>query len=88
MDKDKVRKVLAELLIDIANKAREDSLNGESDIGSIFRRDHEILSTLNAEVIEDAIRNINKATATKEGARRLINGVMVAAKAAARIALP
>lgn len=88
MDKDAVRETLTGLLSDIAAKAREDALAGESDIGSIFRREGENLRSLDAKAVEDAIVDINKATATKEGARRLMNGIMVAAKAAAKIAFP
>ena len=85
MDKETVKEVLTSLLTDIATKACEDALAGNSDIGSIFRRDSEKLQSLDPKTIEDAIIAINKATATKEGARRLINGIMVAAKAAARL---
>ena len=88
MDKDALREALTELLTDIAAKAKADALVGHSDIGSIFDRESEKLQSLDAKTVEEAIININKATATKEGARRLFNGIMVAAKVAARIAFP
>lgn len=89
MDKEALREALTSLLTDVANKAREDALAGRSDIGSIYRREHEDrLKSLDAEAVEAAIVDIDKATATKEGARRLINGIMVAAKVAAKVAFP
>jgi len=83
-----IRAALTALLTDIAHKARQDALSGHSDIGSIYRRDHEELKSLDVKAVEDAIVNIKKATASKEGTRRLINGVMLAAKVAAKIAFP
>jgi hypothetical protein len=88
MDQEAIKHALTSLLTDVASKARADALEGESDIGSIFRRDSEELKTLSPKAVEDAVLAINKATATKEGTRRLINGILVAAKAAARIAFP
>jgi hypothetical protein len=88
MDNKDIREVLTALLTSIAAKARQDALAGQSDIGSIFSQDGENLKSLNAQAVEDAIVNIKKATATKEGARRLINGIMVVAKVAAKAALP
>lgn len=88
MDQEAIKQALTSLLTDVAAKAREDALAGNSDIGSVFRRDSEKLKSLDPKAVEDAIVDINKATATKEGARRLMNGIMVAAKAAAKIAFP
>ena len=88
MDNKQIQEALTSLLTDVATKARKDALAGESDMGSIFRRDNEKLQSLDPKAVEDAIINIKKATATKEGARRLMNGLMVAARAAARIAFP
>lgn len=88
MDQEAIKTALTSLLTDVAAKARADALAGNSDIGSIFRRDSEQLKSLDPKAVEDAIIDINKATATKEGARRLMNGLMVAAKAAAKIAFP
>ena len=87
MDQNAIKIALTTLLTDIAAKARADALAGSSDIGSIFRRESEQLRSLSPKAIEDAITAINKATATKEGARRLINGLMVAAKAAAKFVI-
>jgi len=86
MDKDQIRDALTALLQDIADKAQKDARSGESDIGSIFRRDSKPLQQLDMKAIDEAIANIDKATATKEGARRLMSGVMLAAKVAAKIA--
>jgi len=86
MDKDQIKDALTTLLQDIADKAKADARKGESDIGSIFRRDSESLQQLDMKAVEDAIANIDRATATKEGARRLMNGLMLAAKVAAKIA--
>lgn len=88
MDPKVIKEVLTSLLTDIADKAKADALAGRSDIGAIFRRDSERLQSLNPKAIEEAVLAINKATATKEGTRRLVNGILVAAKAAARIAFP
>ncbi len=85
MDSEAIKQALTALLTDVAAKAREDALAGNSDIGSIFRRESEKLQSLNPKAIEDAIIAINKATATKEGTRRLVNGILVAVKAAARL---
>ena len=88
MDKEAIRQALTALLTDVAAKAREDALAGRSDIGSVWRREREQLSSLDPDAVEAAIADINKATATKEGARRLMNGLMVVAKAAAKVAFP
>ncbi len=88
MDNKQIQEALTSLLTDVAAKARADALAGKSDIGSIFRQDSAQLQSLDSKAVEDAIIDINKATATKAGTRRLINGIMVAARAAARIAFP
>lgn len=87
MDNKAIRDALTALLTDVAEKAKKDALEGKSDIGSIFKRKGPSLSSLDAQAVEQAIENINKATATKEGTRRLVNGLLVAAKVAARIAV-
>tara|TARA_R110002096_G_scaffold108964_2_gene238489 strand:+ start:1050 stop:1310 length:261 start_codon:yes stop_codon:yes gene_type:complete len=86
MDKEAVKEVLTNLLSDIADKARADAQAGESDIGSIFRREGNSLQALDIKTLDKAIANIDKATATQEGARRLMNGVIMAASIAARLA--
>lgn len=88
MDQEKIKQALTALLTDVAAKAKQDALEGNSDIGSIFRRESESLSSLDAKAVDDAIIDINKATATKEGTRRLVHGILVAAKAAAKVAFP
>lgn len=88
MDREIVKETLTALLKDVANQARQDALKGQSDIGSIFRKEGESLSSLDLKAIEDAIIDINKATATKEGTRRLVNGLLVAAKVAAKVVFP
>lgn len=88
MDQEQIKKALTAMLTDVAAKARQDAIDGESDIGSIFRKESEHLESLDPKAIEEAILAIDKATSTKAGARRLINGLMFAAKAAARIAFP
>ena len=87
MDKEAVKKILTALLEDVATKAREDALSGESDIGSIFRREGENLKSLDVKALDQAISDIDQATATQEGARRLMNGIMLAAKVAAKLTL-
>ncbi len=87
MDAEAIREALTALLTDVAAKARKDALAGNSDIGSIFRRDSEKLQSLNPTAVEEAIVAINKATNSKEGTRRLINGILIAAKAAAKLVI-
>jgi len=84
MDPEIIRKALTEALTSVANKAKEDALRGASDIGSVFDDEVEALPSLDITKIEEAIANINTAASTKEGARRLINGLLVVAKVAAR----
>ncbi len=88
MDQEAIRKALTLLLLEVAAKAREDAAADRSDIGSIYRRKRDSLSSLDVQRIEDTILQIERATSTKEGARRLINGLMVAAKVAAKFAFP
>lgn len=88
VDETKVRELLTSLLTEVAAKARADALAGKSDIGSIWRRDAPSeLASMDPAKVEEAIADIRKATATKEGARRIINAIMVAAKAVAKIAI-
>ena len=89
VDQEQVKKLLTELLSDVAAKAREDALNDRSDIASIYKRDRKTtLNSLDPAKVEEAIAYINRATATKEGARRIINAIMVAAKAVAQVYFP
>lgn len=84
MDPEVIRRALTEALESVANKARADARAGESDIGSVFDDDVDPLPAMDIAKIEEAIVNIDKAAATKEGARRLINGILVVAKVAAK----
>lgn len=87
MDQEAINNLLVTLMTDVADKARRDALSGRSDIASVFDRDSKNLVTVDPEMVERAIEDIRKATRTKEGARRLINGLIVVAKSAARITL-
>jgi len=86
MDQDKIKEALTTLMRDVANKAEADAKAGESDIGSIFRQTDVSLQQLDVEAINQTITHIETATATREGAQRLMNGIMLAAKVAARLA--
>lgn len=88
MDPEVIRRALTEALESVANKARADALAGGSDIGSVFEDEIDVLPSLDVAKIEQAIRDIDRATATKEGARRLINGLLVVARVAAKAAFP
>lgn len=88
MDQTKIKEALVAMLEEVAEKAKADARAGESDIGSIFREDSTPLKRLDVAAVEEAIANVNKATATKEGTRRLVNGLFLAAKVAARVAFP
>lgn len=84
MDPEIIKRALQSMLEDVAQKARADARQGESDMSSIFADEQEALPGLDVARIEQAIRDIDKASSTKEGARRLVNGILVAAKVAAR----
>jgi phosphoserine phosphatase len=88
MDPEAVKNALQAMLEDVANKARADAMSGESDIGSVFEDRTDSLPGLDVAKVEQAIRDVDKATRTKEGARRLINGLLVVAKVAAKAAFP
>lgn len=88
MDPEVVKQALQAMLEKVARKARDDAMRGESDISSVFEEEPDMLPSLDVARIEQAIIDIDRATATKEGARRLMNGLMVAARAAARITFP
>ena len=86
IDKDAVKMALTALLTSIADKAKSDAATGESDIGSIFKRDTASLKTMDLKILKETIDNIESATRTQEGVRSLMNGIMIAAKIAAKIA--
>lgn len=88
MDQARIKEALTSMLEEVAEKAKADARAGESDIGSIFREDSPTLTSLDVKAVEEAIADVNKATATKEGTRRLVNGLFLAAKVAARVAFP
>lgn len=88
MDLEVIRRALTEALESIAKQARIDALADKSDIGSIFEDEIDVLPSLDVAKIEQAIRDIDRAAATKEGARRLINGLLVVARVAAKAAFP
>jgi len=88
MDQEAIRKALVNMLASVATKARQDALNEESDIAAIYNKDRADLQSLDIQKVEEAIRNIDRATATKEGARRLVNAIMVAAKAILKAKFP
>jgi len=88
MDSEAIKHALKDILEQVAEKARADAQQGESDISSIFEDEQGPLPSLNVDEVEEAIRNIDKATATKRGAARLINSIMVAARFAARVSFP
>ena len=79
-----IRQALTEVLESVASQARADARAGESNIGSIFDDEVKALPSLDITKVEQAIRDVEIATNTKEGARRLINGLMVVAKVAAK----
>jgi len=64
----------------VAEKAREDSRKGESDIGSIYRQAEVNFNSLSDEDIDQMTQDIVKAASTKEGARRIMNAVATVAK--------
>ncbi len=88
MDQHFIQHTLKALLITVAEKAKADAQQGESDIGSIFEDSIDTLPDVDVSKIEQAIRDIDKATATKEGARRLMNGILIAARVAAKAVFP
>jgi len=88
MDQNKIREALTSLLNDIAAQARVDATNGQSNIGSIYDSATPEFRTLDEKQIQAAIVDINKATATKDMARRLVNAIMLAASTVANITKP
>lgn len=75
-------------LVTVAQQARIDATAGESDIGSVFEDELDTVPSLDLAKLEETIRDINKAAATKEGMRRLVNGIMIAARLAAKLTNP
>jgi len=84
MDKEAIKQALQDMLKGVADKARADAMAGESDIGSIFDDELQLAPGMDIAKVEEAILNVERATATKEGAQRLMDGIMIIAKIAAR----
>ena len=85
VDETKIREALVSLLSDVVQKARQDALNGTSDIGSIYdRTDTPSIRKIDVEKAEQAIKDIKRATQTKAGARRIVNAIMFVAETVAR----
>ena len=87
VDETKIRDLLVSLLEDVAAKAKADAKAGKSDISSIWNRSGPELASLDPKQIEKAIQDVNKATATKEGAARLVSSLMLAASVIVKAAL-
>jgi hypothetical protein len=83
MDENKVRDMLTAFLTEVANQAKADAKAGQSNIGSVFDRDTPAMKMLDEKKIQEAIADIKRATATKESCARLINTILLAAKAIA-----
>ena len=83
MDETKIREMLTSFLMDVANQAKADAKAGQSNIGSVFDRDTPAMKMLDEKKIQEAIADIKRATATKESCARLINTILLAAKAIA-----
>ena len=85
MDPTIVKQALQAMLEKVAHKARDDAMRGESDISSVFEDEPDTLPSLDVAKIEQAIADIDRATKTKEGTRRLMDGIMLAARTAAKL---
>ncbi len=87
MDTKKICDILTGLLDDIAAQARADAIAGKSNIGGVYDKDTPTLRSLDEKQINQAIEDIRKATATKEGAARLVNALLMAAKTIAAVTI-
>ena len=87
MDESMVREHLKKMFRDIAEKARRDALNDTPDISDIYSDSSDRLLNMSDEELSEIISNIDKAASTKEGARRLVSAISLAAKAIVRIYL-
>lgn len=85
MDETKIREALTSMLNAVAEQARKDALAGKSNIGGIFDNNTPELHVLDEKKINQAIEDIKRATATKEGATRLMNAILTAARIAATV---
>ncbi len=83
MDNNKICEMLTAFLTEVADQARADAKAGKSNIGSVFDQDTPAMKMLDEKKIQEAIADIKRATATKESCARLINTILLAAKAIA-----
>jgi molybdate-binding protein len=84
-----LREQLSSLLEEAAAKARRDARSGSgTDLSSILDGkmdvDSDDIQMLDQESVKEAIEVINRATRTKEGARRILAAVTVAIKYAGK----
>ncbi len=87
MDESKIRDALIGMLSEVAAQAKADAASGNSDIGSVLDKNKPELRQLDEKQINQAIQDIRRATATKEGAARLVSALLVAAKTVAAITI-
>lgn len=80
MDNKKIEEALTSMLSEVADQARQDARDGVSNIGSIYKRERSELKSLDPAVVDEAIKNIKRATATKKGTKQLLSAVMLAAR--------
>ena len=86
IDETKVRDALVSLLEGVAEKARQDARDNNSDIMSVIgTNEGDGNASINLEHVERAIENVERATRTKEGARRMLNAIMVTARVVGRV---
>lgn len=83
----KIKDILNSLLNEVAEQAKNDAISGKSNIGSIYDKSTPELIRLDEKAIKQAIDDINKVTATKEGTARLVNALLVAAKTIAAVTI-
>jgi len=75
-----IQQLLRAWLKSVADKAQEDSLRGESSIGSIYQEAEINLEGLTEQDLDQISKDIEQATRTKEGSRRLINALASVAR--------
>jgi acetylglutamate kinase len=87
MEESKIRDALINMLTEVAEQAKADALSGKSNIGSVLDKNKPELRQLDEKQINQAIQDIRKATATKEGTARLVSALLVAARTIAAITI-
>jgi hypothetical protein len=75
-----IQQLLRAWLKSVADKAQEDSLKDESSIGSIYHEAEINLEGLTEQDLDQISKDIEQATRTKEGSRRLINALASVAR--------